>query len=390
MSDSPSPLSSHGSSEFGDDIRTEHLASEDMEEHADVSDIPPGKRQRTGQFSYRATPVGTSNYDPGEISSDTEGSAPNSPWASGLVQEDDREVQEQITICKWLGCAAGALGNMDVLVQHLHDDHIGIRQKKYSCEWEGCPRVGMNHASGYALRAHMRSHTREKPFFCTLPGKPFSNQPRLAPLLKPVECDKSFTRSDALAKHMRTVHETESLRPSDPVPRNHSAAGTKPQRLKLIVNAKPPESEHGNEAADVDDDATIASNNESGSEPPLTPFTYPADIYFTEEELAMSVDRLYKLLRRQVCWAEELSVELKTEVTELEGKQKEEWQAKELILANLAEAELANAVDKEDTDRLDLLSGDLPQPMLPMKGPPPWYREPAVSEAEAEPGADSN
>ena len=172
MSDSPSPLSSHGSSEFGDDVRTEeHLVSEDMEEHPDAPDMPPAKRQRTGQFSYRATPVGTLHYDPGEISSDTDGSVPTSPWASGLVQEDDREVQEQVTTCKWLGCTTGDLGDMDALVQHLHDDHIGIRQKKYSCEWEGCHRISINHASGYALRAHMRSHTREKPFFCTLPGK---------------------------------------------------------------------------------------------------------------------------------------------------------------------------------------------------------------------------
>ena len=179
MSDSAmgSPLSSHGSSEFGDDIRAEeHMASEDPGEHADTPTMPPAKRQRTGQFSYRATPVGTtSNYDPGEISSDTEGSVPTSPWASGLVQEDDREIHEQVTICRWLECTAGDLGNMDVLVQHIHDDHIGIRQKKYSCEWEGCNRISMNHASGYALRAHMRSHTREKPFFCTLPGKSPNN-----------------------------------------------------------------------------------------------------------------------------------------------------------------------------------------------------------------------
>ena len=187
---------------------------------------------------------------------------------------------------------------------------------------------------------------------------------------------------------MRTVHETESLRPSDPVPRNHSAAGTKPQRLKLIVNAKPPESEYGNGEVDADDDATIASHDESGSESPLAAFTYPADIYFTEEELAMPADRLYRLLRRQARWAEEVSVKLKTEVAELEGKQKEEWQAKELVLANLAEAELANAVDKNDTDRLDLLSGELPQPMLPMKGPSPWYRE--IAPSELEPRAESN
>jgi uncharacterized Zn-finger protein len=55
-------------------------------------------------------------------------------------------------------------------VQHLHNEHIGSRQKRYSCEWIDCTRKGQTHASAYALRAHMRSHTREKPFYCTLPG----------------------------------------------------------------------------------------------------------------------------------------------------------------------------------------------------------------------------
>lgn len=64
----------------------------------------------------------------------------------------------------------GDLGDMDALVEHIHKDHIGARQKKYACEWEDCNRKGMPHASGYALRAHMRSHTREKPFYCALPG----------------------------------------------------------------------------------------------------------------------------------------------------------------------------------------------------------------------------
>jgi hypothetical protein len=59
---------------------------------------------------------------------------------------------------------------MDRLVEHIHNDHIESRQKKYTCEWVGCPRKSMPHASGYALKAHMRSHTREKPFYCYLPG----------------------------------------------------------------------------------------------------------------------------------------------------------------------------------------------------------------------------
>jgi hypothetical protein len=110
----------------------------------------------------------------GSLSSDTEGSVPGSPHLrekAGFDFDDDDAVgREQVSACKWDGCDAGELGNMDVLVKHLHEDHIHARQKRYSCEWMDCPRKGHPHASGYALRAHMRSHTREKPFYCTLPG----------------------------------------------------------------------------------------------------------------------------------------------------------------------------------------------------------------------------
>jgi hypothetical protein len=107
-----------------------------------------------------------------DISSDTEGSVPGSPH----LNLDEEEVsgmggREQVSVCKWEGCEAGDQENMDLLVKHLHKEHIHARQKKYSCEWGGCSRKGTPHASGYALRAHMRSHTREKPFYCTLPGR---------------------------------------------------------------------------------------------------------------------------------------------------------------------------------------------------------------------------
>lgn len=128
---------------------------------------PPAKRQKLEEGSVHATPA-SHDFDALSISSDTSGDVPQSPSIARAF--DEEEVHEQVTICAWEGCKAGDLGNMDRLVEHIHNDHIEGRQKKYTCEWEDCSRKSMPHASGYALRAHVRSHTREKPFYCALPG----------------------------------------------------------------------------------------------------------------------------------------------------------------------------------------------------------------------------
>lgn len=169
MADSPgSPLSSHASSEFTEDVKLEDRDSNFSNlEHHDSLAMPPTKRQKLSISTYQAV----MQPEDMDISSDTSGSVPNSPL-TGVANTQDEDHGEQVTICMWRNCPAGDLSNMDALVLHIHDDHIGVRRQKYACEWAGCPRMDANHASGYALRAHMRSHTREKPFYCALPGKP--------------------------------------------------------------------------------------------------------------------------------------------------------------------------------------------------------------------------
>ncbi|RYP76730.1 hypothetical protein DL769_003561 [Monosporascus sp. CRB-8-3] len=302
-SDSPEP---------GNDFDDSTIAEEPV--------LPPFKRQKLGDGSRASSsvhvepepePEEEANDLDGDISSDTSGDVPNSPINAKL---DEEEFQEQVTNCAWDGCQAGDLGNMDRLVEHIHNDHIESRQKKYTCEWNGCPRKSMPHASGYALKAHMRSHTREKPFYCYLP-----------------ECDRAFTRSDALAKHMRTVHETEALRPSDPVPKSMQAQGGKGKQLKIIL--KTPQSH----AAGHDDASGDGDGSEDISAEFFTPLTEQQG--FTSKELAMDMESLYKLCVANVKWATREGELLRRECNQLEEAYKQEWLEKEVLIDQVAQVE---------------------------------------------------
>lgn len=163
------------------------------------------------------------------------------------------------------------------------------------------------------------------------------------------ECDRSFTRSDALAKHMRTVHETEALRPSDPIPKGHNGGmsnGTSsngPKRIKLIMGGAANGEKRRNSIGEMPPLPTKFTAAQAGlplnrlelsgadEGPELAdavdmdelPFTmssdyYPADVWddMDDFERDLPPSQFYKLLRKQITWAEEEGIVLNQELTD--------------------------------------------------------------------------
>ena len=167
-------------------------------------------------------------------------------------------------------------------------------------------------------------------------------------LLIIVECDRAFTRSDALAKHMRTVHETEALRPSDPIPKSMQPS-SKGSRLKGAGKTQ---------QAPVDEQQA-PNGLTNGIDVAGWTAAFPLELGFTTEDEARGSKELFRLLRRQVHWAEEEADLLKSQCEGLEELRKKEWLEKEVLLDQVIRSE----VDWHDR-RKEVLAGlaKLPSP----------------------------
>ena len=98
--------------------------------------------------------------------------------------EDDDEPLEP-SMCGWGNCSL-EFANVEQLVKHISDDHIGSGKTCYTCEWRGCSRGQKPFSKRHKIQNHVRIHTGERPFACTVPG-----------------CGKKFSRQDGLNTHIK-------------------------------------------------------------------------------------------------------------------------------------------------------------------------------------------
>lgn len=134
---------------------------------------------------------------------------------------------------------------------------------------------------------------------------------------------------------MRTVHETEALRPSDPIPKNqHGGQGNK-SKLKIII--KTPQS-HA-----LDNDPNSDADLTNGTEPDSSHWTELPESVFSksEQELgAQQIDKLYRKLHWESKWEKEMSEELEKEYKEWEDVYNKAWLEKESLLSQVVESEV--------------------------------------------------
>lgn len=175
-----------GTEETGFGAGTDFSNDSETEGHDSVKP-PPSKRRRLSTSArsgfHEESPPPPTTADFTDVSSDSSDSCPSSPKASkeitALTTDEVSYAADSVHTCLWNGCDTGDLPDQDALVSHMNELHVPqSKDDKYLCDWGDCRTRTRPHGSAYALKAHLRSHTKEKPFYCALPGKFSARDPR--------------------------------------------------------------------------------------------------------------------------------------------------------------------------------------------------------------------
>ncbi|KAI8099468.1 uncharacterized protein BX664DRAFT_354885 [Halteromyces radiatus] len=187
--------------------------------------------------------------------------------------ESSGQVQD-IHLCRWINCRTET-ATLDELITHLRETHIGSGKAAYHCEWIGCARNKKPFMKRHKMHNHLRTHTGERPFVCTVPdcNKRFSRPDSLnthirthsniRPYSCPVNgCTKAYFHSRSLRKHVKG-HEAAGVIVPRPVARTAAIHRKKHQPPRSTFSAPSPEQQKNNTIVSSSSSPSLSSVSQS-------------------------------------------------------------------------------------------------------------------------------
>lgn len=142
---------------------------------------------------------------------------------------------------------------------------------------------------------------------------------------------------------MRSVHEIDSLHgPNNKAGPANSVAGTPASKLQRIrLKLSQPSKEPGTDTEAHNEPVLTKTAIVDATDPEdMTMPEYGPELGFDHHELAMQPRDLYRLLRRQITWAEQETAQLRTAWDNIRLRREHAWQEKEAIFDDVIDGEL--------------------------------------------------